>query len=104
MFGKSVTLSWMLAGDFNAILSPEETTSVAANLFVRCAQFSRVVQYLGLVDLEFLQDPFTWCKGPSTTKFQAATLNRMLVSPDWIHLFPMPKVMHLERYLSDHCP
>ena len=68
---------WCIAGDFNAILSPEER-SRGGSLNSNMRTFSEVIEDLELKDLPLVGGPFTWNGGVNNWSF--SRLDRFLVN------------------------
>lgn len=51
------------------------------------------------MEIEASNSWFTWFRGKSKSK-----LDRLLISPEWINVFPALKISLLSRGISDHCP
>ncbi|GLT65286.1 hypothetical protein SLA2020_377250 [Shorea laevis] len=96
--------SWLLIGDFNAILSSDEKQggrnfgSSSHNVFVD------FVHSNGLVDLGFSGNPFTWSNKRQGIHNIKERLDRGLSNHEWIIMFPNALVTHLPATVSDHSP
>lgn len=93
---------WSISGDFNVCLGPHETNS-AVNWTSCMLEFKDVITQLGVTDLSFTGDLFTWwdCNiGSPTFK----KLDRCLVNGAWLSTFPEAQCKFLARGLSDHNP
>lgn len=55
-------------------------------------------------DLGYVGQWWTWERGRTVETRVRERLDRFLVSPSWLRLFPQANVEHLLRYKSDHCP
>ena len=71
---------WCVAGDFNAILSPEEHNR-GGSLNSDMRRFSKVIEDLELKDLPLLGVPFTWSGGVNNQSL--SRLDRFLVNEEW---------------------
>lgn len=94
----SSQLPCLLIGDFNETLDPNERGSqrICTNGSNSFKSFS---QDLGLMEIPFANDKYTWFRGNSKSK-----LDRTFTSPEWIEHYPSIKASILKRSLSDHCP
>ncbi|XP_074374872.1 uncharacterized protein LOC141716338 [Apium graveolens] len=54
--------------------------------------------------MELHGHPFTWERGRNTDNWLEIRLDRALVSPDWLDLFPMLKLYTIDGSPSDHSP
>ncbi|XP_031097105.1 uncharacterized protein LOC116001364 [Ipomoea triloba] len=95
---------WLVAGDFNAVVSNDETSSPDNSGHVRNSDFKTWIYEEELIDLGFSGQKFTWKRGKAESTFKGARLDRALCSFDWIEKFPNTKVSHLTTLYSDHCP
>ncbi|KAA3485757.1 reverse transcriptase [Gossypium australe] len=89
---------WMVLGDFNAILSPEDKKSNHST-GKRCKLFGKFVESCNLQDLKFIGPSHTWQRGNTFER-----LDRALANDDWMSVFPYSLVYHLPRIKSDHRP
>ncbi|XP_073012252.1 uncharacterized protein [Typha latifolia] len=101
----SLGLPWIVAGDFNAILSTEEKRSYAwVTLGPKSSTFAKFVEEAGVCDLGYEGVPFTWCNSQLGDKRVWVRLDRALVNTDWVRKYPRSRVVHLDRSASDHAP
>ncbi|XP_019200030.1 PREDICTED: uncharacterized protein LOC109193611 [Ipomoea nil] len=95
---------WLVAGDFNSVCSPDETSNPDNWQNTRCADFTDWIFNEGLVDLGFSGAKFTWMRGLNQQTFKGARLDRGLCSVDWKTAFADSLVEHLPMLSSDHSP
>ncbi|XP_019168344.1 PREDICTED: uncharacterized protein LOC109164047 [Ipomoea nil] len=95
---------WLMAGDFNAVLSQEETSNTNNFSLSRCAGFRDWIFQEGLLDLGYTGTRFTWMRGTNSDSFKGARLDRVLCNVDWRLRFPDATVQHLPIVQSDHSP
>ena len=93
--------SWCVAGDFNAILNPEER-SRGGSFNSDMRRFADVIENLRLKDLPLFGGPFTWSGGMNNQSF--SRLDRFLINEEWDCLFSGSKQCVLPRPVSDHFP
>ncbi|KAL9229899.1 hypothetical protein vseg_005316 [Gypsophila vaccaria] len=67
-------------------------------------EFRAVLDQCGLMDLGYARDPFTWWNKQCEPNDIFERLDRALVTPTWIDIFPTLVVTHLPRETSDHVP
>ncbi|WJZ83279.1 hypothetical protein VitviT2T_002974 [Vitis vinifera] len=92
---------WCVAGDFNAILSPEEHSRGGSyNSDMR--RFADVIEELQLKDLPLFGGPFTWSGGANNQTL--SRLDRFLVNEGWDCRFSHSRQNVLPRPVSDHFP
>ncbi|CAL1414000.1 unnamed protein product [Linum trigynum] len=91
---------WLLAGDFNSILSPSEKLGGANFESSRIREFQDVVNDIGLHDLGYTGPHFTWFRTGLRER-----LDRAMANSQWLSTFPETTVRHLPRLKkSNHRP
>ncbi|KAL6551245.1 hypothetical protein OROMI_021733 [Orobanche minor] len=88
---------WMVGGDFNIILQPEEKKGGACPIQSDMEEFSDCLLNCNLSDVGYAGTPFTWYRDGVWQR-----LDRILVSPEWYSSFPSISTRHLPKYQSDH--
>ena len=102
-FANSHSLPWMIAGDFNEILSHHEKFSNTPANRNEISSFRNCLDSCDLLDLGFHGPRFTWTnKRPSGLVMER--LDRVLCNPSWRRIFDEATVLHLPRTSSDHNP
>lgn len=92
---------WVSIGDYNAVVSNEETTSVGNR---KCQRFMDWIFQEGLIDLGFSGPNFTWMRGQEESTFRRAHLDHALANVAWREIFIEASVTHLPKLQSDHLP
>ncbi|KAK9713611.1 hypothetical protein RND81_06G039400 [Saponaria officinalis] len=97
------SLPWTVGGDFNCLMNPNERVGAPVKLhdidpFRRCAQFC------DLSDLKSTGVFFTWNNKQDGDNRVMSKLDRVLVYPGWLSLFPDAYVEYLPEGLYDHSP
>lgn len=95
---------WLLLGDFNCVMTLDETTNVCSDTTTKCNSFHDWVNVHGLLDLGFARCKYTWSRGCSIATIRAVHLDRGLCNAAWYILFSQASIKHLERATFDHCP
>ncbi|KAL0283420.1 UNVERIFIED_CONTAM: hypothetical protein Sradi_7230400 [Sesamum radiatum] len=90
---------WLLGGDFNIILHASERKGGAPPKIKTMEDFGDMLLDCGLQDAGFEGAQFTWSRSRLWQR-----LDRFLFSHTWTHAFPLSRVQHLTRNVSDHCP
>ncbi|XP_016191737.2 uncharacterized protein LOC107632587 [Arachis ipaensis] len=85
-------------GDFNEITQLEDRKGTDS-LPVSATEFKSWIQDMELVDLALTDRLFTWFRGQSCSR-----IDRVLVSLEWLEVFPETRLRGGPRGLSDHCP
>lgn len=96
--------SWLVAGDFNQIVSPSEHSSSSVQVInTDMINFRDTLLQLGLFDLRYQGIQNTWSnKQPSGPI--AKKLDRALVNYEWISAYPNSSAVFLAPEFSDHTP
>lgn len=94
-------LPWVSIGDYNAIVSENESSSRNNR---HCSRFADWIFQEGLIDLGFSGSSYTWMRGVEDSTFRGARLDRALANVTWCANFPNASVSHLPRLHSDHVP
>lgn len=94
-------IPWMICGDFNTILDPEDRSSQISN-WREPVRFAQLISSLGLINLNLLGRKYTWSNARQAPTM--ARLDRFLVSSAWRMGFPNSKQEALPNTSSDHCP
>jgi exonuclease III len=96
---------WCVLGDFNAVLHRDERKGLNhvgfASPSTELVEFGQFVIDMGLVDLPIFGRRFTWFH---SNGFTMSRIDRVLMSEDWLDLWPNPSLWVLPRSISDHCP
>ncbi|KAL0307119.1 UNVERIFIED_CONTAM: hypothetical protein Sradi_6129200, partial [Sesamum radiatum] len=88
---------WIVGGDFNTVLSPEERSGGSARSGIAMSDFHDAIADCALVDAGYVGSPYTWyCRR------LRQRLDRVLISSCWMTVFPKMQVAHLELSQSDH--
>jgi exonuclease III len=102
-FADTHSLPWVVAGDFNEILSNHEKFSATPANQKRIQAFRNCLDKCNLLDLGFNGPRFTWMnKRPNGLVMER--LDRILCNPSWKHCFEEANVLHLPRVSSNHNP
>ncbi|XP_039035570.1 uncharacterized protein LOC120172070 [Hibiscus syriacus] len=97
-------LPWLIGGDFNVILNPEENSvSVSSPTLADISDFWNCVENLGIFYHPYIGPLFTW-SNKQHDAYLARKLDRVLINPIWIDAFPDSVVEFQASGDSDHCP
>jgi hypothetical protein len=100
----SLSLSWLVMGDFNEALWQEEHLSYTPRPVNQMDAFREVLYDCDLTDLGFVGVPYTYdnrCAGRANVRVH---LDRAVACTAWRELFVEMRVQHLTSPVSDHCP
>lgn len=93
------SLPWLVAGDFNEILSNSEKSGGPPRGAAPMARFRGALVDCGLTDMGFSSSKFTW-----SNRFTKERLDRACSTPSWNTLYPCSRVIILSPSKSDHNP
>lgn len=96
-FGNPLTLPWMVLGDFNCLLSPDERVNGVPPTEYQINEFVDLCSSLGLVDSVSSGIRFTWTNGRVMSK-----LDRVLINNEWLEAGWFCKTKFVPCLLSDH--
>ncbi|KAH6762363.1 hypothetical protein C2S52_019796 [Perilla frutescens var. hirtella] len=99
---KEGSKSWLCAGDFNEILYHHEKSGGVVREEVRIVNFRMALQDCALEDIGYSGFNYTWSNNHEGSKNILERLDRFLATDDWMEKFPLVKVEHLVRVVSDH--
>ncbi|KAL0293793.1 UNVERIFIED_CONTAM: hypothetical protein Sangu_3231000, partial [Sesamum angustifolium] len=88
---------WIVGGDFNTVLSPDERSGGSALSGIAMSDFHDAIADCALVDAGYVGSPYTWY-----SRRLHQHLDRVLISSCWMTVFPKMQVAHLELSQSDH--
>ena len=93
---------WCFCGDFNAVRTRSERKSIYGS--VGCSRetygFKNFIETNLLLDLPLVGKKYTWFKANGSAK---SRLDRILVSEEWLQVWPSSKQYIQWREVSDHC-
>ena len=99
---KIINKPWIILGDFNQILHPEEhSRPPTLNIDTKTRLFRETLLEADLADLTYKGPKFTWTN-KSKTHLVAKKLDRVFVNDDWISLNPYSIPIFGEPDFSDH--
>ncbi|KAG7552255.1 Reverse transcriptase domain [Arabidopsis thaliana x Arabidopsis arenosa] len=93
---------WMVMGDFNQTLNPEDhSANMSLNIGRKIREFRSCLLACDLFDLVFKGNTYTWWN-KSGSRPVAKKLDRILVNDEWNSLFPAAFAVFGEPDFSDH--
>ncbi|KAF3792336.1 Transposon TX1 uncharacterized protein [Nymphaea thermarum] len=92
---------WLLAGDFNCLLSPADSSS-PVSFGQSMSAFRSFVDEFGLFDVPSTNGTFTWSNNRNPPILRR--LDRIFLSPELFSAFPSSSLDLGPRHLSDHAP
>lgn len=102
---RSITTPWIVAGDFNAILSWEEKKGGNRDGEDSINAFNLFLVQAGLTDIGYQGNDFTWSNNQDGAACIWERLDRVLLNSYALRNLPTVRVEHLHRVIhSDHCP
>ncbi|KAL8460737.1 hypothetical protein ACS0TY_032302 [Phlomoides rotata] len=95
---------WMCMGDYKEIFLSWEKLGEDYKQTWGMEKFWETATTLGLQDLGFSGNDFTWSNGIAGDANIFVRLDRVLGNPSWRLLFGGSRVLHLPQLNSDHSP
>lgn len=95
----SIIALWLLASDWNAVLSSEDYKRAKDDSTKVCNTFEAFFFNNSLRDMDFVGPKFTWSRGETCER-----MDRAIFKIDLNLTFLKYKVQHLHRLKSDHWP
>jgi len=94
--------AWCIIGDFNSIRRQEERKSVMSDYDYsrEIKGFNEIIESSKLADIPLVGRKFTWFKPNGLVK---SRIDRVLVSKEWLDLWPNSQQFVLRRSISNHC-
>ncbi|KAF3789594.1 putative ribonuclease H protein [Nymphaea thermarum] len=92
---------WLLAGDFNCLLSPADSSS-PVSFGQSMSAFRSFVDEFGLFDVPSTNGTFTWSNNRNPPILRR--LDHIFLSPELFSAFPSSSLDLGPRHLSDHAP
>ncbi|KAL0309433.1 UNVERIFIED_CONTAM: hypothetical protein Sradi_5885600, partial [Sesamum radiatum] len=83
---------WIVGGDFNTVLSPDERSGGSAPSGIAMSNFHYVIADSALVDAGYVGSPYTWY-----SRRLHQRLDRVLISNYWITVFPKMQFLGVVR-------
>ncbi|XP_027171734.1 uncharacterized protein LOC113771340 [Coffea eugenioides] len=93
---------WIIAGDFNDILSNEEKWEGRWREENSFTDFNNFINDNQLVDIGFEGNPWTWSNNWEDVGEVKERLNRGLCCIDWSLVFDKANCKHIDTFASDH--
>ncbi|CAA7046646.1 unnamed protein product [Microthlaspi erraticum] len=95
---------WMVSGDFNEILSPQESSNTGfLNSTSAMRQFGACLADMGLFDMACHGPEYTWSNHRPLDPI-SKKLDRCLINDKWLLLFPSSHCTFEAPEFSDHAP
>lgn len=93
---------WMVLGDFNQALNPEDSSSGSSRISGGMEEFRTCLLSAHLFDLSYRGNHFTWWNKQELNPI-AKKLDRVLVNDNWLQRFPLSYGEFLDPEFFDHC-
>jgi hypothetical protein len=102
--GEDFVSPCLCIGDFNFVIDQSKKLGGRPVANSSHCPFRNFIDHLGLVELGFVGNPFTWCNNRQGIATIKERLDKGLASHDWVHLHPYFSLIHLSASISDHNP
>ncbi|XP_062100704.1 uncharacterized protein LOC133806603 [Humulus lupulus] len=100
---EGMKIPWIVGGDFNAVLNPEERLDYRGNAN-ELIPFQTCVNSCGLEDVKYNGRFFTWNNKQDGKNRVYAKLDRFLATSEWIDTYSTSEVSFLPEGNFDHSP
>ncbi|XP_059302254.1 uncharacterized protein LOC132054225 [Lycium ferocissimum] len=102
----SMSLPWMIGGDFNVVLNDEEKIGGIPVLAQDIEDFAFCINSCELEEIQFKGSPFTWWNGRASNDCIFERLDRMLVNSQLQNWFSHMEVEHESFFdtVEQNCP
>ena len=97
-------LPWIIAGDFNEMLSSDDKLGGRPINLYRANIFKECLDACNMADLDFQGPRYTWTNKHDLCSLIQERLDRFFANPNWCVLYPEAQVTHIPRCSLDHCP
>ncbi|XP_020243212.1 uncharacterized protein LOC109821438 [Asparagus officinalis] len=97
-------IPWLLCGDFNAIISPEEKLGGVAPTKTDTGDFRNCIEVCALSHLKTQGCFFTWTNKQEADARVWSRLDRALINDAWVNKFTSSHVEFMMPGISDHSP
>lgn len=100
----NIQSAWLVEGDFNVILNPNEKLGGLPVTMQKTADFASCVNNCSLTKIRYTRNNFKWWNGRIEEDYQLKRLDRIFRNQKFMNIFPASEVHHLIRKGSDHTP
>ena len=99
---RQLSKAWCIIGDFNSIrMQKERRSEMSESDYSREIKgFNEFIESSELADIPLVGRKFSWFKPNGLVK---SRIDRVLVSKEWLDLWPNSQQFVLSRSISDHC-
>ena len=97
-------LPWLLAGDFNEVLTSEDKFGGLPINLRKSSMFTNYLNTCGMIDLGFHGPRYTWSNLKEVRYLIQERLDRGFANASWRATYSEASVHHLTRTHLDHCP
>lgn len=101
--GDQMQNCWLLLGDFNTLLHEDERIGSSVS-FSEIRDFKDCVVHCDLSDMKAKGCKFTWNNKQQGESRVYSKLDRTLINPHWVTVFPDAHTHFLPKGTFDHCP
>ncbi|CAI9094510.1 OLC1v1030263C1 [Oldenlandia corymbosa var. corymbosa] len=98
----SVNGPWIIVGDFNCILTPDEKLGGSVALSSDSGSFRMVLEQSEMEEIKTHGSKYTWSNKQFGNSRILAKLDRMLVNDQWLAMYPEATAKVLTPGISDH--
>ena len=102
--GQSVILPWLIAGDFNASMSPKDRLAGAPVTENEIKDFSNCVKVMGINELQWKGNYYTWNNKQNGNARISSRIDRAFGNDAWMEKWGHVIVEYDNPGVSDHSP
>ena len=95
---------WITGYDWNEILTDDENYGSNLCSIIQMNDYRHAINHIGLVDLRFSGELFTWTNKHINTVFIQERLDRFFSNALWNSSIERTEISNLDYYSSDHRP
>ncbi|XP_074291134.1 uncharacterized protein LOC141617901 [Silene latifolia] len=95
---------WMVGGDFNNLLFPNERLGGAEVTLADIKPFQDCLHCCELVDIKAIGSFFTWNNKQDLETLVYSRIDRCLINDDWMSMFPEAYAYFMPEGYFDRCP
>ncbi|XP_070043677.1 uncharacterized protein [Nicotiana tomentosiformis] len=100
----SIAVPWMITGDFNAVLYPNDRLSSNLVSYSEIQDFAACLQHTVLTELPWKGDYYTWSNKQSGTDRVSSRLDRVFGNYEWMMSWGHVETNYGLPQISDHAP
>ncbi|XP_055814273.1 uncharacterized protein LOC129883684 [Solanum dulcamara] len=101
---QGITLPWLIAGDFNALLSPQDRQAGSTVSLSEVKEFVECVQNIGVAELPWRGSYYSWSNKQHESDRISSRIARTFGNYEWMLIWGHVITDYGNPGISDHCP